>query len=182
MRWQGISWRLPPLWTCSIVSRVLPAGDNERSSCPTSIRFDDHAFLSRLVEAGICQKPSADRVILNGVDAMHVLLSESTATARIWPPLPRNHSLSSGQMRPVETARGDSRRHEKIASRKKDARRPQPAVSIPHLVMPSNGLRSARRRRRGGFACRRFAHHFLGADLPCRRLPDDFLRCRLLAG
>jgi hypothetical protein len=103
----------------------------------------------------------------------------SAGTARIWPPLPRNRSLPSGRMKPLETARGDDRRHEKIVSRKQGAREPQPAVSVP-LVKSLNGLRSARRRRRGGFAGGRFAHHLLGADLPCRCLPDDLFRRRLL--
>ena len=34
----------------------------------------------------------------------------------------------------------------------------------------------------GGFAGGRFAHHLLGADLPCRGLPDHLFRRRLLGG
>ena len=75
--------------------------------------------------------------------------SFSAGAARIWPPLRRNHSLPSGRMNPLVTARGDNRRHEKILSRKQGAREPRPAVSIP-LVKSSSGLRRARRRRRGG--------------------------------
>src|SRR3984893_10798255 len=84
-------------------------------------------------------------------------------------------------MKPLATARGDNRRQEKTLSRKQGAREPRPAVSIP-LVKSSSGLRRARRRRRGGFAGGRFAHHLLGADLSCRGLPYHLFRRRLLDG